>query len=247
MSRRDLRALEQPLQDISDARPAQTFASDAKEQRFVFAAYASLGEPRPNRLKSAGPEGAGALLAALADDHKVRNRIDSDVGDVEVDEFLDAQASVVQREQQCPVSEASTRVRGFDDVGYLVFVEVAHLDMLGTSKRQLTDPSASLQMLGGDRCDVSSECLDCGESVIASSGTASALAFQELQERPYDRDIQYGVIKLLGAATQTSARETEEELERVAVREHGVAARVALGGQVVLEESLHQRLQRVRR
>src|SRR5690606_27497780 len=107
--------------------------------------------------------------------------------------------------------------------------------------------AASIQVFGGDRCDVSRECLDCGESMIASSRTTSALAFEVLQKGAHERDIQHGVIELLGASTQTFARETEEELERVAVREHGVAARIPLSRQMVLEESLHQRLQRGRR
>jgi hypothetical protein len=98
-------------------------------------------------------------------------------------------------------------------------------------------------MLGRRRRDVSGESLDRGESVIARAGAASAPAFKVFEERAHDGHIQGGVIELLGTAAQASTRETEEELDGVAIREHGVAARVPLGGKVVFEETLHQRLQ----
>jgi hypothetical protein len=240
---RDLRASDQSTKNVGDAGAAQALTSGVEKQRRVLIAGCALIEPRLDRSDSTGPERTRALPSTLADDRHVRNRVEADVADVQIDEFLDAQAGVVQHEHKRSVSKAVARVRRFDDAGDLVFLEVAHFDVFGTRQGHLANSAAPLHVFRGNRRGVSREGLDRGEPMIASARTASALAFEMFEERSHDGHIEGGVIELLGASTQTGARETEEQLEGVAIREHGVAARVSLGGEVFLEEALHQRLQ----
>lgn len=241
---RHIRSSDQSLQNVGDARPTQTFTSSIEEQGFPFSADAALVEPGADRLYGARPKRARPLLAPLADDHHVWDRIEADVGDVQVDEFLDAQAGVVQHEHECSIAKPPTCICRFDDARHLVFVEVAHLDVLGAGQGQLADPAAPLHVLGCRRRDVSSKGFDRRESVIASARPAPALAFEVFEERAHDNDIECSVVELLRAATQPSTRVAKEQLEGVAIGEHGVAARIPLGGEVTLEEALHERLQR---
>jgi len=240
---RYIRACDQSSKNVGDTRSTQPLTADVEEQGFARTACTALVKPCSNRLRGAGPQRARALFAPLADDHHMRNRVEADVADVQIHEFLDAQAGVVEHEHERSISETSTRIRRFDDAGHLVFVEVAHLDVFSASQWQLADPSAALHVFGCHQRDVSSEGLDRGESVIARAGTASALVFKVFEKRTHDGYIQCRVIELLGTATQASTRVLKEQLEGVAIREHGVAARVPLGGEVVFEESLNQGLQ----
>ena len=234
---------DQSTKNVGDAGAAQALTSGVEKQRRVLIAGGALIEPRLDRSDSTGPERTRALPSTLADDRHVRNRVEADVGDVQINEFLDAQAGVVQHEHKRSVSKATARVRRFDDAGDLVFLEVADFDVFGTRQGHLANSAAPLHVFRGNRRGVSSEGLDRGEPMIASARTASALAFEMFEERPHDGHIEGVVIELLGASTQTGAREPEEQLEGVAIREHGVAARISLGGEVFLEEALNQRLQ----
>jgi hypothetical protein len=92
-----------------------------------------------------------------------------DVADIEIDDLLDAGTGVVEQEKQGPVASLGDGIDALHQLEDFIVIEVLNLRVLETGRQQFADPAAALQILGSDRGNVTSECLDRSKAVVAGA------------------------------------------------------------------------------
>jgi len=232
-------ACDELTQDVRDSRSAEALAASVEEERLARAA--ALGEPCLEGIYCPPPEGAGSLLAAFSREGNHRDGVQAQITEIKVNDFLDTGASVVKQQEQCSLAS----LRGCDNpdqVNDLIILEIGDLGVLETSRRELTEPAAALEMLGSDRGHIACEGFEDSEPVVAGAGATVSLLLQPDEEVTDGVDIEDGGVELVGAAAPLLCDVEEEELESVAVGQHRVGARVALDGEMLLEEALDELL-----
>ncbi len=126
---------------------------------------------------------------------------------------------------------------------HLVVIQVLDLRLLELGRRQLTDPTAALQMLGSDGGDIAHKCLDRGQALVAGARATLSVFLQPAEERQDCVDIKDRVIELVHSTAHTLRGVAQEEPEAVTVGQNRVATCVAFNRQVFLEEILDQLLE----
>jgi hypothetical protein len=96
-------------------------------------------------------------------------------------------------------------------------------------------------MLGRNGGDIPRECLDRGETLVSSSGSAATLHLQRAEEGADDLCVEHGEVEGDWRSAEKLTRVGKEELQRISVGQDCVATDVALDDEVLLEERLDQR------
>ena len=169
--------------------------------KLPVARSAALIEPCLEGIDGSRPQGAGALLAAFALERNDRNRIQTEIADIEVNDLLDAGAGVVKEQQERTIATSLNGSDGSHQLQDFFVFKIVDGRVLETGRRQLSNPSTPLKVLGSDGGDVAREGFERGKPVVAGACTTLALFFQPDQKRANDLDVEDPVVKLISGAS----------------------------------------------
>ena len=96
-------------------------------------------------------------------------------------------------------------------------------------------------MLGSNRGNEARKCLDRGKALVTGASAAVSFFFEAGEEGTEHFDVEGGDnLEHIGGATSLLGGVVEEQLEAVAIGQHGVTAGVTLDGQVCFEKVLDE-------
>ena len=114
-------------------------------------------KPRVHGADGSLPEWTRALFAPLAAQaHEGESGI-VQVLDVEVDDLLDARASIVEEEKECPVALPTGGSDGVEQLDGLILVEIGRFGVFDACRGDLADGAALLEVLRFDGGHVAHE------------------------------------------------------------------------------------------
>jgi hypothetical protein len=228
------------VQEVTHAKTRERATAVIAKQRLGCSEVdTALGDERSERLNGLGPERTHSLFASLASESDLERPHELEVAWADVENFLDARASVEQREEEGAIAATIQRravgrvEEGSDFVRFEILNETVASPFEGHGENAL----AKLDVFGMAHGGVACECVNGGEARVACGGTVAPIRLEMVEE---GKDVVGGEVHQIEPNDSTAAalcKEVQEKNESVAVATHRVRTHAAHLGEVISEEA----------